>query len=353
MIRQKLTKTITSNYTTTDADNGYRIICNSSSELTITLHSASGRYNYELEVDNIGSDEVTVGGRTLKQYTHAHIGNNGGASWAVVVGGGSMSKAEIEAVLTGELTSHSHAPYTLPQATDTTLGGIKAKAKTTESSEVAIDEATGKLYVPAAGEAANGIPAGGTENQLLAKNSGEDYDGKWVNAPAAANGIPSGGTAGQHLRKKSATDYDAEWKDPISCRAYHSTTQTVATSTQTPLALDSERWDDGSMHDNTTNNTRLTVPTGEGGLYMIGGCATLSSNTTNKREISIRLNGTTMIAANQYPAYQETRRFFIETVTKLSDGDYVELMLWQNSGSTLTVEKVDGLSPEFWIAKIG
>ena len=38
--------------------------------------------------------------------------------------------------------------YTLPQASENTLGGIKAKAKTTETVEVAIDDTTGKLFVP-------------------------------------------------------------------------------------------------------------------------------------------------------------------------------------------------------------
>ena len=38
--------------------------------------------------------------------------------------------------------------YTLPQANENQLGGIKAKAKTTETIEVAIDNETGKLYVP-------------------------------------------------------------------------------------------------------------------------------------------------------------------------------------------------------------
>lgn len=38
-------------------------------------------------------------------------------------------------------------PYTLPTATDNILGGVKAKVKTTESVEVAVDE-TGKLFVP-------------------------------------------------------------------------------------------------------------------------------------------------------------------------------------------------------------
>lgn len=36
----------------------------------------------------------------------------------------------------------------LTQATETTLGGIKAKAKTTESNEVAIDTETGRLFAP-------------------------------------------------------------------------------------------------------------------------------------------------------------------------------------------------------------
>lgn len=38
--------------------------------------------------------------------------------------------------------------YTLPQATDKILGGIKAKGKTNETVEVAIDTATGKLFAP-------------------------------------------------------------------------------------------------------------------------------------------------------------------------------------------------------------
>lgn len=39
--------------------------------------------------------------------------------------------------------------YTLPQATEVVLGGIKAKTKTNETVEVAIDTTTGNLFVPA------------------------------------------------------------------------------------------------------------------------------------------------------------------------------------------------------------
>ncbi|KAF5037173.1 hypothetical protein DSECCO2_567360 [anaerobic digester metagenome] len=76
--------------------------------------------------------------------------------------------------------------YTLPQATETTLGGVKAKVKTTEITEVAIDPATGKLYGPAAGEAENGIPAGGSAGQVLSKVDGTDFNAEWVDVPASS-----------------------------------------------------------------------------------------------------------------------------------------------------------------------
>ena len=53
--------------------------------------------------------------------------------------------------------------YTLPQATENALGGVKAKAKTTETIEVAIDTSTGKLYVPeqsGGGTGSGGIGSG-------------------------------------------------------------------------------------------------------------------------------------------------------------------------------------------------
>lgn len=89
MIYQRLTKTVTaSTYTTTDADNGYRIIFNNATGVTVTLHTATGRYNFDCEFDNIGAGAVTVSGQTIAQYGHAHIGNNGGSTWTVAVSGG-------------------------------------------------------------------------------------------------------------------------------------------------------------------------------------------------------------------------------------------------------------------------
>ena len=78
---------------------------------------------------------------------------------------------------------------------------------------VAVKSTADGLEFVSAPPATNGIPTGGTENQLLAKDAGGDFDVKWMDAPASVNGLPSGGTAGQMLSKIDGTDYNAEWVD--------------------------------------------------------------------------------------------------------------------------------------------
>jgi hypothetical protein len=79
---------------------------------------------------------------------------------------------------------------------------------------VAVKADVSGLEFVAAPPATNGIPTGGTNNQLLAKDGATDYMVKWMDAPAAANGIPTGGTAGQILEKIDGTDFNAQWADP-------------------------------------------------------------------------------------------------------------------------------------------
>ena len=60
------------------------------------------------------------------------------------------------------------------------------------------------------------VPAGGTAGQVLTKKTGTDYDTEWKTPEGGGgtNPLPTGGTTGQVLTKKSATDYDVEWSDP-------------------------------------------------------------------------------------------------------------------------------------------
>ena len=209
-----------------------------------------------------------------------------------------------------EQTWGGGSAYTLPQATETTLGGIKIAERTTESAEVKIDPVSGKPYAPAAGEATNGlptggaigqvlkknsitdydaiwddadaatngIPTGGTTNQLLAKNSDTNYDGKWVDAPSAANGIPSGGTAGQILSKIDATDYNSQWIDAPSGGTYYE--NSIDEPPASPSAWDDE-FDDASLNVKWTRlKSSFGTITEQGNRLIISGTGASGDNGT-------------------------------------------------------------------------
>jgi len=120
---------------------------------------------------------------------------NGAVTISATIGGKEIDLTGLDDgyVLTYDLASDKFivsevsGSYTLQQATEIVLGGIKAKVKTTEVSEVAIDGATGKLYAPAPDAAANGLPQGGTAGQVLSKIDGTDYNAQWVNAPSGGS----------------------------------------------------------------------------------------------------------------------------------------------------------------------
>lgn len=57
----------------------------------------------------------------------------------------------------------------------------------------------------------NSIPTGGTTGQVLAKNTGTNFDAGWN-----SSGVPAGGTVNQILAKTSGTDYAIAWTTPAS-----------------------------------------------------------------------------------------------------------------------------------------
>jgi len=185
MIKQRSVTYKTAGATLTYSEFG-DVVVNSASANEQILPTPSPGLWYR--ISNVGAGLVTISYNsstitTLKQTEQALLLANATSAWWMSKGSGAMTKAEIEAVLTGELTSHSHAVnYTLPQAIETVLGGIKAKAKTTESNEVVIDTTTGKLYATAADAAENGIPEGGSEGQILSKIDSVDFNAEWVTA---------------------------------------------------------------------------------------------------------------------------------------------------------------------------
>ena len=143
-------------------------------------------------------------------------------------------------------------------------------------------------------------------------------------------------------------------ESPPKARVYHSMTQSLTTATQTALSFDSERWDTDTIHDNSTNNSRLTCKTA--GLYLIIGQVGYAFSATGVRQTSIRLNGVTYLAAiatqapttGTFPA-----RHIVSTTYPLAVNDYVEVMAYQESGGALNTEVLANAVPEFQMIRLG
>jgi hypothetical protein len=134
-------------------------------------------------------------------------------------------------------------------------------------------------------------------------------------------------------------------------RVYNDAAIAINNNSTTALTFNSERFDDGNLHSTSANTGRLTAPVA--GLYAIGAHAAFAANSTGTREIHIRLDGTTSLAMGAGTA-SATRegRMSVSTVYRLTAGQYVEVLVYQNSGGSLNVVSTAGYSPEFWMVRL-
>jgi hypothetical protein len=137
-------------------------------------------------------------------------------------------------------------------------------------------------------------------------------------------------------------------------RVYKATPQTLITGTLTPITFDLEHYDSDNIHDNVTDNTRLTCKTA--GTYLIGGCIAFAANATGARIVMVSFNGTGVYLVDgrmsASPAGVESG-VNVNCVYPLAINNYVELIAYQSSGGNLNVQSHQYYSPEFWMQRIG
>ena len=174
---------------------------------------------------------------------------------------------------------------------------------------------------------------------------------------ATLPGTPKTWTGGAVL---TASDLNAELRDSLSfladkprCKVLMGATggsgagnQNLTSGSTAYLVFKEESYDTDSIHDNSTNSTRLTMV--RAGLWRITGSAEFLGNvsTDGTRVLSIRLNGSTVLAAPSQRAVtfgtgpstivQASVDFYTSTTT-----DYVELGALQDSGSSIAVQRDD------------
>ena len=136
----------------------------------------------------------------------------------------------------------------------------------------------------------------------------------------------------------------------LSARAYESATFAVANATDTVVLFDSERFDTDTIHDVSSNTGRLTATTA--GVYIIIGHISFPTNTTGFRSVHIRAEGSTELAFETRAPSSNATNVSISTITNLSATDYVELLVYQSSGGSLTLPADANYQQSFAMARI-
>jgi len=104
---------------------------------------------------------------------------------------------------------------------------------------------------------------------------------------------------------------------------------------------------------NSGDNTKLTVPAGYGGLYMISISVRWNPNATGYRLVVIRLNGATPLSVNLDDSSASEASSAFACVQPLSDGDYIDSYVRQTSGGNLDVASLSQYSPVLTLTRIG
>jgi hypothetical protein len=140
---------------------------------------------------------------------------------------------------------------------------------------------------------------------------------------------------------------------PSKVKVTRATNQTIANNTGTPIAFTSEDFDADGWHDNTTNNSRITCPTGKGGTYLIVGALDFTPNATNVRSAWLSKNGTGKLVEVVLNATTNHIAIEVISVLALVSTDYIELNAYQASGGNLDVDATTNFKPSLFALYVG
>jgi hypothetical protein len=149
------------------------------------------------------------------------------------------------------------------------------------------------------------------------------------------------GAAGTVLTSDGDT---AEWAAPAGgfagARAFVSSSQTVNSGTTAFAAFTSESYDTDAFHDNVTNNSRFTIPSGKDGKYLITANVHLANpgSTTGNVDVQIIKNASTVLTRTEINGFS-----FIPNIVNLVDiqdlvaTDYLRVQVFHDLGANVSI----------------
>lgn len=134
--------------------------------------------------------------------------------------------------------------------------------------------------------------------------------------------------------------------EPVACQAYRSANQSIGDATWTAVTFPTgENWDTDSIHSTSSNPSRFTIPTGQGGIYLLTCQVVFAASTSGTiRLLKILKNGSVLVAdpggyigsdgprgGSQPTSLNGSRE------VQLDAGDYVEFAVFHDVGSNLSI----------------
>lgn len=137
-------------------------------------------------------------------------------------------------------------------------------------------------------------------------------------------------------------------------RYYRAANQSIPNNTVTKVTLDTQTFDTASFW-SAGSPTRLTIPTGKTGYYLIVGDITFNSAAGNNFErVDILLNNTSTIAISTTLGLGGAgNRLSVATIYHLNATDFVELECYQASGGALNLISEAPATSSLQIGRIG
>jgi len=182
------------------------------------------------------------------------------------------------------------------------------------------------------------VAIGGTSSPLTTK--GDLYTYSTTNTRLGV------GTNGQTLVADSTAATGIKWATPsiagfVGCSLYNTTGQSLTNNTLTAVTYNSEKFDTDSFHDNSTNTSRVTIPTGKAGKYLINFSTNGDGGYSGIWETFLYKNGSSIFGAVVVPSFTSPYNYganpILNGVFEFAVGDYFEMYVRQTSGSSKSI----------------
>jgi hypothetical protein len=267
----------------------------------IAYRSATSNTNTRLPIGTAGQILAVSGG--VPAWINNDQGDitevQAGTGISVASGTGPVPTVSINTAVTADLTTAqtlTNKTLTSPVLTTPTISTIDAKGDLLVGTA---DNTIGRLAV-------------GTNDYVLTAASGETTGLKWA-APAA-----------------STPTY-------VGCKVGNSSDISIANNTDVYLTFNSEKFDTDAFHSTSSNTGRITVPSGKAGYYQVYSSVQFLNNATGVRIIQLRKNGTVENYNGLFGNSSNRTGLSVSATIYGSVGDYFEVSVYQDSGTTLDV----------------